>query len=107
MADDIIKEEICTCDEEFATTFCPVHPPEESSSDKVDYGESDILIITDNDMSKQGYGHFEGYIFTCPSCGLDAIMVNPTMGKSCTNCRRKVEVRSATITAKIRSLSKK
>ena len=101
-----MSEEKCTCNDEFATSFCPVHPPEPTNKEELNYGESDRLIITDSDMSPQGYGHFEGYIFKCPSCGLDAIMVNPTMGKCCTNCSVKVEIRSKTITAKIRNMSK-
>lgn len=94
----------CTCNDEFATTFCPVHPPDEVK-DNVEYGKKEALIITDVDMV--GYGQWEGYIFKCPNCGVEAIMVNPSMGKSCTNCKRDIEIRSKTITAKIRSLSGK
>ncbi len=99
------EELVCTCNDEFATDFCPVHPPDFSQEKKSDYGKSELLIITDADMI--GYGHWEGYIFKCPHCGLAAIMVNPSMGKSCANCKRDIEIRSKTITAKIRSLGKK
>ena len=90
----------CTCNDEFATTYCPIHPPEPvtSRTKPLTYGATDKIIVTDNDMSEVGYGRFEGYIFTCPSCGLDAIMVNPTMGKFCTNCGVGVEIRSKTVT---------
>ena len=56
----------CTCLDEFATTYCPVHPPESvtKKTKPMHYGESDRIIVTDNDMAKQGYGRFEGYIFT-------------------------------------------
>ena len=99
----------CTCNDEFTTTYCPVHPPEPvtSRTKPMQYGSTDKIIVTDNDMADTGYGRFEGYIFDCPSCGVPAIMVNPTMGKFCTNCGVGVEIRSKTITAKIRSLSAK
>ena len=99
----------CTCLDEYTTTFCPVHPPEPvtSKTETLKYGETDKIIVTDNDMSETGYGRYEGYIFNCPSCGKAAIMVNPTMGKFCTNCGIGVEIRSKTVTAKIRSMSTK
>lgn len=104
---EIKKEEDlkCTCNDEFATTFCPVHPPDFIEKEKAGYGENDALVVTDADMI--GYGQWEGYIFTCPECGVNAVMVNPTMGKTCSNCGRKIVVKSKTITAKIRSLSKR
>jgi hypothetical protein len=96
----------CTCLDEFTTTYCPVHPPEPvtSKTKPLKYGQNEKIIVTDNDMSEQGYGRFEGYIFICPSCGVPAVMVNPSMGKFCCNCGVAVEIRSKTITAKIRSM---
>lgn len=93
----------CTCKDEYSTDFCPVHHPAKAAEKEEAYGDDNSLVVTDIDM--QGYGYWQGYIFKCPACGENAIMVNPSMGKSCSNCARKITVKSKTITAKIRSMS--
>ncbi len=92
---------LCNCNDEYRTKPCPVH-----FADKIqdNFGE-DTLVITDLYIVSDQYRSWSGFVFLCPSCKKEAIMVNEDMAKMCCNCGKKVIIRSKIVTDFINKLS--
>lgn len=106
-----IKDPLCNCDDEFKTTPCPVHfsTPKDPTNN---FGE-DANTITDVFLVPERMRTWEGFVFRCPSCNKDSIMVNSDMaigGKGiCSNgqCGKRALIRSKIVTDFVNSLGKK
>lgn len=95
------QEARCTCNDAYATALCPIHfSPEAVAQMK----SQEVMVITDADMVEGQVRRWEGYAFTCRSCGQDAIMFNM---KHCGNCGTKVQLQSDLFTAQIRALQER
>jgi len=72
--------------------------PDETKTDNESFSvEKEVVVVTDAFLSKEVYGTFEGFKFTCPVCRVDAIMVNEDMGRVCLHCLTEVIVKSQTV----------
>lgn len=103
------KVEGCTCGE-FMTAPCPIHSAPEESADPHNFGEA-LTTITDNFMTKDRIGTWSGFVFRCPNCGLESVMVNhdsaPEGIAVCCNpkCAKKAFIKSAIVTDYVKKIT--
>jgi hypothetical protein len=95
----------CTCyhtpdDDKFVTSICPLYTKEESFSD------IKKVLLTDSHLID--YVRFEGFIFNCPKCGLNSVLVNGNVPGLCLNtkCLTTFKVRSTTVHNHVRQQEK-
>lgn len=99
----------CTCGE-FMTAPCPIHSVPDKSADPQNFGEV-ITTVTDNFIIPERMREWAGFVFRCPNCGLDSIMVNndtaPTGIAVCINpaCAKKAFIKSAIVTDFVKKLT--
>jgi len=74
---------------------------EDAATEEKSFGE-DLMVITDEDISKEIYGSYQGFKFNCPVCKVPSIMVNQDMMPICLKCGRKVVVRSKIVEQNIK-----
>ena len=63
----------------------------DDKEDKKNFGE-DAILITDEDLSEEIYGSFQGFKFICPVCKVASIMVNSDVTPMCLKCGRRAAV---------------
>jgi|GEM_PF-3414007 len=103
------KIEGCTCGK-FMTAPCPVHSVPDKTEDPHNFGET-ITTVTDIYMIPNRMGEWSGFIFRCPNCGLDSIMVNKDTAPKgiavCANpaCAKKAFIKSAIVTDYVKKLT--
>ena len=100
------KELVCTCEDEFATSLCPVHDVEfvNSQSPQTVY-DPGVMVLTDFDILSHTPVSWSGHPFKCQNeeCGEPILHFM----KHCPICGRPVKVQSEIQTRFLRELQRK
>ena len=92
----------CTCAKDDVTTICPIFAAAREASSSI--GSTEKLLLTDDNLID--YIQLEGFLFNCPKCNKDSVLVNGDIPGLCLNtkCRALFDVRSTRITQHVRNI---
>lgn len=93
--EEIKKELVCNCNDEFKTGLCPIH-----HKDKQIIKD---MIITDELLIPDEIKQIKGLSFKCPKCGEESLM---HFYEYCPNCGVKVIIQSKRLTELINAAQK-